>query len=99
MTRSGLNDLEFGIRLRYEIRRGFAPYYMGVSLDRSFGETATFILGEGALPVRSDSFWGCDCGYDCQRLKPSISFLPVPCAKLLEASSPTAAHAVKATTH
>ncbi|MEP7152247.1 MAG: copper resistance protein B [Nitrospira sp.] len=48
-TGSGLNNLEFGIRLRYDIRRGFSPY-VGVSLDRSFGETATFIRREGGSP-------------------------------------------------
>jgi copper resistance protein B len=41
-TGSGLNNLEFGVRLRYEIRREFAPY-VGISLDRSFGETATLV--------------------------------------------------------
>lgn len=45
-TGSGLNNLELGIRLRYEIRREFAPY-VGVSLDRSFGETATLVRQEG----------------------------------------------------
>jgi len=35
-TGSGLNNLEFGARLRYEIRREFAPY-VGISFDRSFG--------------------------------------------------------------
>jgi copper resistance protein B len=34
-TGTGLNDIEFGLRLRYEIRRQFAPY-IGVSLERSF---------------------------------------------------------------
>lgn len=48
-TGSGLNNLEFGMRLRYEIRREFAPY-VGVSLDRSFGETATLIRQEGGNP-------------------------------------------------
>lgn len=48
-TGSGLNNLEFGIRVRYEIRRGFAPY-IGVSLDRSFGETATLVRQEGGTP-------------------------------------------------
>ncbi len=48
-TGSGLNNLEFGVRLRYEIRRGFAPY-IGVSLDRSFGETATLVRQEGGSP-------------------------------------------------
>jgi copper resistance protein B len=48
-TGSGLNDLEFGIRLRYEIRREFAPY-VGVSLDKSFGDTATLVREEGGQP-------------------------------------------------
>lgn len=48
-TGSGLNNLEFGIRLRYEIRRWVAPY-IGISLDRSFGETATLVRQEGGDP-------------------------------------------------
>jgi copper resistance protein B len=48
-TGSGLNNLELGFRLRYEIRRWFAPY-VGVSLDRSFGETATLVRQEGGNP-------------------------------------------------
>lgn len=48
-TGSGLNNLEFGVRLRYEMRREFAPY-MGMSLDRSFGETATLVRREGGDP-------------------------------------------------
>ena len=48
-TGSGLNNLEFGGRLRYEFRREFAPY-VGISLDRSFGETATFVRQEGGNP-------------------------------------------------
>lgn len=48
-TGSGLNNLEFGLRLRYEIRREFAPY-VGVSLDKSFGETATLVRQEGGDP-------------------------------------------------
>ncbi|MEP6934293.1 MAG: copper resistance protein B [Nitrospirota bacterium] len=45
-TGSGLNNLEFGARLRYEIRREFAPY-VGISFDRSFGETATLVRQDG----------------------------------------------------
>lgn len=45
-TGSGLNNLEFGVRLRYEIRRKFAPY-VGLSFDRSFGETATLVSQQG----------------------------------------------------
>jgi copper resistance protein B len=48
-TGSGLNNLELGFRLRYEIRREFAPY-VGISLDRSFGETATLVREEGGNP-------------------------------------------------
>jgi len=48
-TGPGLNNLEFGMRLRYEIRREFAPY-VGFSLDRSFGETATLVRQEGGNP-------------------------------------------------
>jgi copper resistance protein B len=48
-TGSGLNNLEFGLRLRYEIRREFAPY-VGISLDNSFGETATLVRQEGGDP-------------------------------------------------
>ena len=36
---SGLNDIEFGARMRYEIRRKFAPY-VGVSWLRRTGSTA-----------------------------------------------------------
>jgi len=48
-TGSGLNNLEFGGRLRYEFRREFAPY-VGFSLDKSFGETATLVRQEGGDP-------------------------------------------------
>ena len=48
-TGSGLNNLEFGVRLRYEIRREVAPY-VGFSLDRSFGETASLVRQEGGNP-------------------------------------------------
>ncbi|MOA24389.1 Copper resistance protein B precursor [compost metagenome] len=36
---SGLADSEIGLRLRYEITRGFAPY-LGVSVNRSYGNAA-----------------------------------------------------------
>jgi len=44
---AGLSDLEAGLRLRYEIRREFAPY-IGVNWSRLFGDTADFarIAGE-----------------------------------------------------
>ncbi len=43
---SGLNDLSVELRLRYEIRRRFAPY-VGVSWFQRFGETADFARSEG----------------------------------------------------
>ena len=48
-TGSGLNNLEFGTRLRYEIRRWFAPY-VGVSFDKSFGETASLVRADEGDP-------------------------------------------------
>ncbi|MBY4677584.1 copper resistance protein B [Marinobacterium arenosum] len=43
---SGLSDLELGLRLRYEIRREFAPY-IGLNWERKFGDTADFAREEG----------------------------------------------------
>lgn len=40
-TGSGLSDVTAGLRLRYEIRREFAPY-VGVNWERTFGNTADF---------------------------------------------------------
>ncbi|MGE3977418.1 MAG: copper resistance protein B [Nitrospira sp.] len=48
-TGSGLNNLEFGVRLRYEIRREFAPY-IGFSMDKSFFETADLVRQQGGSP-------------------------------------------------
>lgn len=42
---SGFNDGEFGLRLRYEIRREFAPY-AGLVWHGKFGETADFARRE-----------------------------------------------------
>jgi copper resistance protein B len=42
----GINDIELGARLRYEIRREFAPY-IGVSWNRKLGETADLARDEG----------------------------------------------------
>ena len=49
-TGSGLSNAELGLRLRYEVRREFAPY-IGVSWDRRFGKTAGYAraLGEGVV--------------------------------------------------
>jgi copper resistance protein B len=45
----GFNDLELGLRLRYEITREFAPY-VGISWHRKLGETANFARNEGEDP-------------------------------------------------
>lgn len=43
---SGLSDFEAGLRLRYEIRREFAPY-IGLNWLRLFGNSADFARGVG----------------------------------------------------
>ena len=42
---SGLAESELGLRLRYEIRREFAPY-VGVSWNRAYGQTAQYAREE-----------------------------------------------------
>ncbi len=46
-TGSGLSDIEAGLRLRYEMRREFAPY-IGVNWSRLFGRAADFARSEGS---------------------------------------------------
>lgn len=43
---SGLQHVELGMRLRYEIRREFAPY-VGIVWTRRFGQTASIARDEG----------------------------------------------------
>jgi copper resistance protein B len=43
---SGLSSAELGLRLRYDIRREFAPY-IGVNFEKTFGETADFARAAG----------------------------------------------------
>jgi copper resistance protein B len=43
---SGLTSLQIGGRLRYEVRKEFAPY-VGVEWTRSFGNTADFLEADG----------------------------------------------------
>jgi copper resistance protein B len=43
---SGLSDSSLGLRLRYEIKRQFAPYF-GVTWDRFYGSTADFARRSG----------------------------------------------------
>ena len=41
----GLSDVEIGLRLRYDIRREFAPY-VGVQYSRAFGRTRQYLRNE-----------------------------------------------------
>lgn len=43
---AGINDIDLGVRLRYEFSRQFAPY-VGVNWSRKFGETADLAREEG----------------------------------------------------
>ncbi len=43
---SGLSKAELGLRLRYELRREFAPY-LGVVYERAFGQTGTYARAGG----------------------------------------------------
>lgn len=45
-TGSGIQGVELGLRLRYEIRREFAPY-IGIDLERSVGGTADAARSRG----------------------------------------------------
>ncbi|MBS0568971.1 MAG: copper resistance protein B [Proteobacteria bacterium] len=51
---SGLSDARFGLRLRYEVRRQFAPY-VGVVWTRRFGQTADLVHAENVAV--SDRQW------------------------------------------
>lgn len=43
---AGISNVEFGLRLRYELKREFAPY-IGISYDRRLGRTADFARADG----------------------------------------------------
>lgn len=43
---SGLSDIELGLRLRYEVRREFAPY-IGINWEKKFGSTANYARDDG----------------------------------------------------
>ncbi|MEO6113897.1 MAG: copper resistance protein B [Sphingomicrobium sp.] len=43
---AGLSDAEIGVRLRYDIRREFAPY-IGVQYRQAFGKTRRYLRDEG----------------------------------------------------
>jgi len=46
---SGLSSLEAGLRLRYEIRREFAPY-IGVEWETAIGSARDFARAQGEDP-------------------------------------------------
>ncbi len=50
---SGFSDMELGLRLRYEIRREFAPY-IGINWEKKLGDTADYAeaAGEAADDLR-----------------------------------------------
>lgn len=48
---SGLNDLDLGLRVRYEVRREFAPY-IGVGWASRFSETASLARSAGEATSR-----------------------------------------------
>ncbi len=54
---SGLSDIELGLRLRYEIKRQFAPY-VGLSWDRKLGDTADFARAAGEDPSSTSFVFG-----------------------------------------
>ena len=43
---SGLANASFGLRLRYEFSRQFAPF-LGVEAEKRFGDTAQLVRGAG----------------------------------------------------
>lgn len=45
-TGSGLSDIKTGMRLRYEIRREFAPY-IGINYSKNVGNSATYAKNNG----------------------------------------------------
>ncbi|NBF07956.1 copper resistance protein CopB [Pseudomonas sp. Fl4BN1] len=54
---AGLAQSELGLRLRYEIRREFAPY-IGVTWNRNYGETAEYAREEGSGKSRAQLVLG-----------------------------------------
>ena len=48
-TGRGVNNIEYGLRLRYDISRKFSPY-AGISLDRAFFGTVDLVRQEGGDP-------------------------------------------------
>lgn len=53
MNGSGLSDAQAGLRLRYEVRREFAPY-IGVNWSRNFGNSADYLREQGETTHESE---------------------------------------------
>lgn len=53
----GLNDIQIGMRLRYEIKREFAPY-IGFSWFHRFGDTAAIVRSKGEKPNYFTALFG-----------------------------------------
>lgn len=54
---SGLNDVELGLRLRYEIRREIAPY-VGVNWTTRYSDTADFARADGGSASEATLVFG-----------------------------------------
>lgn len=54
---SGLQTVDLGLRLRYEIHRKFAPY-LGIEWQRAYGGTAEILRAGGADPRRTSMVAG-----------------------------------------
>lgn len=59
---AGLTDAEFGLRLRYEITRRFAPY-VGVSYEAKIGRTADYARADGQRPTSTSLVAGVRFGF------------------------------------
>ncbi len=53
---SGLSSIEAGLRLRYEIRREFAPY-IGINWEKTFGNTRTYAPVDEVNAMVGVRFW------------------------------------------
>ena len=58
---SGLSDAEAGLRLRYQLHRGFAPY-LGVERRRLFGASAAMVQAQGKVTAETRWFVGVQMG-------------------------------------
>jgi len=54
---SGFTEGELGLRLRYEVKREFAPY-IGWSWERAFGDTADLVRAGGGDPTTGSFVFG-----------------------------------------